>query len=102
MFNDHPAGIMASSSRMSTENFVARKRFDAEGRPPNNSLKVSASIGMVTDAGLTMLVVGGFFMFGFAATNTAKVSSKPGVSWWRVLNTCFRRSFVSVSSTQLS
>ena len=26
-------------------------------------------------------------MFSFSATNTAKVCSKPGVPWWRVLNT---------------
>ena len=70
---------------MGTENFLARKRFGAEGSPPNNSLKVWASIGMVTDARLTMLVVGGFFMLSFSATNTAKVCSKPGVPWWRVL-----------------
>ena len=30
VFNDHPAGIMASSSWMGTENFVPRKRFGAE------------------------------------------------------------------------
>ena len=102
VFNDHPADIIASSSWMGTENFVARKRFSAEGSPPNNSLKVSVSIGMVTDARLTMLVVGGFFMFSFSATNTAKVCSKPGVPWWCVVNTCFRCSFASVSSTQLS
>ncbi|XP_066016086.1 uncharacterized protein [Pocillopora verrucosa] len=85
---------------MGTENFVACKRFGAEGRPPNNSLKVSASIGMVTDERLTMLVVGGFFMFSFSATNTAKVCSKPGVPWWRVLNTCLRRSCDSNCETQ--
>ena len=30
VFNDHPAGIMVSSSWMGTENFVAHKRFGAE------------------------------------------------------------------------
>ena len=58
---------------------LATERFGAEGRPPKRSKNVSEFIGMVTDARLIMLVVGGFFMFSFSATYTAKVCSKPGV-----------------------
>ena len=66
-----------SSSCMGAENFVARKRFGEEGSPLDNSLKVSASIGMVTEGRLMMLVVHGFFIFSFSAINTAKVCSSP-------------------------
>ena len=68
-----------SSSRISTEKLTTCKRFEAEGSLLNSSRKVSASIGIVTEMGLTMLVLGGFFIFSFSATNTANVCSKPWV-----------------------
>ena len=63
MLNDHPVGIMMSSSSMGTKNLTFPtncKRFGAEGSLLKSSLKVLASIGMVTEVCLTMLVLGGF------------------------------------------
>ena len=67
---------------------MARKTFGAEGSLQNNSLKVSGSIGTVTETGLTMLVDGGFFIFNFSATRTLKVCRKRGLPSCRVRNTC--------------
>ena len=72
VFNDHPGGMIVSSSWTGTENLATCNRFGAEGSPLNNSRKVSESIGMVTEARLTILVVGGFFIFSFSAISTAK------------------------------
>ena len=54
VFNDHPGGIIVSSSWTGTENLVTCDRFGAEGSPLNNSRKVLESIGMVTEARLTI------------------------------------------------
>lgn len=102
VFNDHPWDMIMSSSWTSPENLVSCKRFGAECSLLNNAWNIEASIGMVTEARLTTLDVGGFLMFSPSAISTANVWSRPGVSWWRVLNTCLRHWFASLSSSQLS
>ena len=76
MFSDHPVGIMLSNSAIGTENLTfpyACKGLGAEANLQNNSLKVSPSMGMLTDVRLTILLLGTVFTFSFWAINTAKV-----------------------------
>ena len=83
MFDDHFAGIMLSSSATVTKNLVfpyALNGLGAEGSLENNFLKVSPSMGMLTDTRLTMLLLGAVFTLSFWAINTAKVCSIPGDS----------------------
>ena len=71
---------MLSNLAIGTENLTfpyACKGLGAEGNLQNNSLKVSPSLGMLTDVCLTILLLGAVFTSSFWAINTAKVCRNP-------------------------